>query len=237
VANREVRCGSCGALNRVAQYSVALLPKCGKCHATLTEPRITRSLRFLYRNRSWWPVAATLLFIGGYEAYLPLDRYFKLPAPEIKPSAQNTVIAAPVPVCSARPTNGQIIDGYRGASGPGHVLTIENGSAGNAIVKVRNAITGRVVVSFFVDADARASFNYLNDGSYRIQYALGGDLAANCKAFVRPLAVEEFPGDQVFATTRTETQIIRHELTFTLYAVPSGTVVPRSIDLQTFNAE
>jgi hypothetical protein len=240
VANREVRCGSCGALNRVAQHSIALLPKCGKCHATLAESRVTRGLRFLYRNRSWGPIAAILLCLGGYKAYSLLDSYLKLPAPEIKPSGQNVqpaAIEAPVPSCSMRPTNGQVIEGYRGTSRPGHVLTIDNGSTGNAIVKVRNAATGRVVVSFFVDANARASFNYLNDGSYRIQYVLGEDLADNCKAFIRPLAVKEFPGNEVLVTTRTQTEVIRQELTFTLYAVPSGTIVPRSIDLKEFDAE
>lgn len=147
----------------------------------------------------------------------------------------------PAPVCRTKMANGQIIGANHGNIRRGHILTIENGSAGNAIAKVRDAVTGHVVVSFFVAEGETASFKYLNDGNYRIQYILGNELAENCKTFIRPLAAKEFPGDQALVTTRTTTQdmieIDRQELTFTLYSVPSGNIIPRSIDLNDFDAE
>jgi hypothetical protein len=143
----------------------------------------------------------------------------------------------PAPVCPFKPSNGQLIQSYLGSSGPGHLLTIDNGTAGNAIVKVRNAATGRTVVSFYVAESARASLNLLDDGIYRIEYMLGRDLAGDCKTFIRPFVIEEFPGNQEFATTRTEAGITIDKLTFTLYPVPFGNIVPRSIDLKQFDAD
>jgi len=256
VVSREIRCGSCGVLNRVVRYSIARLPKCGNCGTTLPEPRATKFFRFFYRNRSWGryaPLLIVLAALGGYRLFVT---YIKPSSSEVKPPSAvekpagiefklPEILAKPaapkIQVCSRRPNNGQIIYSARRLRDFGHLLTIDNGSEGSAIVKVRDTASGRVVVSFFVDVNATASFAYLSDGNYRIQYVLGGDLAENCKAFIQPLAVEEFPGVESFLTTYTSTDTSTHvgtqSVTFTLYSVPSGTVRPRPIDLKEFDAE
>jgi hypothetical protein len=240
----EVRCGSCDALNRVPLYSVTRLPKCGMCHAALPESRGTKGLRFFYRNRAWAPIAVVLAFIAGYTAFhfLTSDHKPLVASTQLPPSVMNSIaLETPVSACLVRVVNGQVIGENRGNIRQGHILTIDNGSTGNAIIKVRDTVTGHVVVSFFVEERATASFRYLNDGNYRIQYVLGGELAENCKTFNRPLAAKEFPGEQTLVTSRTTTrnaiEIDRQELTFTLYSVPSGNIMPRSIDLKDFDAE
>jgi hypothetical protein len=206
--SREVRCGSCGALNRIGRYSVALLPKCGKCRATLPESGARRSARFLYRNRGWGPLAGVMLCLAGVSAWRQLSTEIKPVGSETRPpksdvaqigpeahiqsnDRRSMVTQGPIPICRTPPVNGQIIGDYRGVLRRGHTLIIDNGSIGNAIIKVRDGETGRLVVSFYVAVNSTASVGNLADGRYRTQYALGGDLAINCKTFVRRVATKE----------------------------------------------
>jgi hypothetical protein len=46
---REVRCNSCGALNRVPSYSIHHIPWCGKCGAALPEHQVVKATRLSYR--------------------------------------------------------------------------------------------------------------------------------------------------------------------------------------------
>lgn len=121
----------------------------------------------------------------------------------------------------------------------GHHLTIENGTAGNAIVKLRDNI-GRLLVSFYVSRGENVNIDRIPDGEYRIQYALGDALNKKCRRFVDPSFVGQF--DQTDSLqTRTEevfdgTNVIRSHLTYTLYAVPGGDVRTAAIDPAAFDA-
>jgi hypothetical protein len=52
---REVRCLTCGRLNRVPRYSITRIPRCGNpgCGVALPELPITKALRYLYRVRNY----------------------------------------------------------------------------------------------------------------------------------------------------------------------------------------
>jgi hypothetical protein len=76
-----------------------------------------------------------------------------------------------VPTCASPPDNGETLIRRGSSVGNGHSIEIKNGSSGNAIVKVRNAYTGSLLVSFFVAKASTASIANVPDGSYRIQYA------------------------------------------------------------------
>lgn len=104
------------------------------------------------------------------------------------------------------------------------------------IIKVRDAFAGRLLFAFFVKTNSSASYTNIPDGAYRIQYAIGDDLHVDCKSFIHISALGQFP-QQTLSTSFTATEIVRHELGYTLYPVPHGNVRPETLDLAAFNAE
>ena len=126
-----------------------------------------------------------------------------------------------VDLCKNRPRNGKIFGFSFIPEKDGHRLTINNGAAGDAIVKLRKAETRELVASFFVEKNMSASLDGISDGIYRVQFAFGDEMKANCSSFITPSA-SEFEGTQEFFTRRTETEFITRELTFTLFTVING---------------
>ena len=110
-------------------------------------------------------------------------------------------------------------------------------ASANAIIKIRDGMSGALRLSFFVQQGRAASISNLPDGYYRIQYAFGNELKSNCRDFVRILSASQFPQSERLATEYTPTQIITQELSYTLYAVPGGNVRPQSLDVAAFNAD
>lgn len=143
---------------------------------------------------------------------------------------------APVPTCGHEVPSGKLLSGNLASEDFGHRLEIKNGSESPAIIKVRNADTGRVVVSFYVQKDDHADIGPLPDGTYRIQFATGEALAADCKSFVRILGASEFPTADTFQIEQRGDQLIAQHLTYTLYAVPAGNVRPDTIEAAAFDA-
>lgn len=172
--------------------------------------------------------------------------YASSTSPPIPPSTQSSNIVSAQPVvppeppvakCSLSRLNGDVLDQLMPPRTEGHVLEIKNGSGGNAIIKVRNAYTGRLLFSFFVQSNSSASYNNIPDGTYRIQYAIGDDLRADCKSFVKISGLGQFPEPDTLSTTLTPTQVITQRLSYTLYPVPGGNVRPQAIDPSDFNDE
>ncbi len=225
-----VRCGSCGATNRVPTYSVSVRPKCGKCGRPLTEPNGAKLRRFIHRNRYRGPITAAVVV-------LVLIVELRANGVNLSAVSQSAVKAIspppPPPVCETRPVNGQIIGPPVTTPTGVHTLTIKNGSDGDAIVKVRDAVTGRAVVSFFVAANATTTFDRLRDGKYQVQFAVGGAMTADCKTFIQPRAVKMFPEDSTFG----QPGMAVDELTYSLYSMPSGNVMPKTISISDFNAD
>jgi hypothetical protein len=139
--------------------------------------------------------------------------------------------------CAFPATNGEILATAGRKAEKGHVLQIKNGSGGNAIVKVRDGHTGALFASFYVASNQTASLDGIPDGTYRFQYALGGDLAADCKTFLVPTTVAQFTSSETFRTEKNSFELVRQQLTYTLYSVPGGNVRPQSLDVTSFNAD
>jgi len=255
MTTREVRCTHCGALNRVPRYSVRRIPWCGTCRCALPESKGVQLLRKLYQDRI--QILGAVLVLGGIvylgapsttERSSPrLEPLAYLPSPPTLPEALPSLDldtlsrkVAPIgplpgPTCQFIPDNGRVLS-LNARSGE-HKIEIENGTAGNAIIKVRDATTGRVSVSFFVALGRTASFDRLPDGTYQVQYAIGQALAADCHSFVHTEAADEFPGPDNFSTRYTSGAIVYQVGTYTLYSVPDGNVRPHAISLEQFNAE
>ena len=155
-------------------------------------------------------------------------------------SAPEEPAVPPEPLCVSSPANGEILVDHLGVK-EGHRIEIDNGMHGDAIIKVRNAFNGRTVASFFVSRGASAALERIPDGTYKIQYAVGDKLKANCRSFVADgsASASEFPDSETLQTRYEEefdgTRIIRSRLSYTLYPVTSGNVHPSGVDLSDFD--
>lgn len=139
------------------------------------------------------------------------------------------------PTCASIPRNGEILTSRGLVAEGGHVLEIDNGSKGDAIIKVREANTNTLLLSFFVASNQKAQVNGIPDGDYKVQFARGTALDGECRNFLTLEWAEQFPGVQAFRTERTATQIITSVLSYTLYEVAGGNVSPQTISAQDFN--
>lgn len=144
-------------------------------------------------------------------------------------------------VCEAPPSNGELLVDRRAAAGSGHKLDIDNGTAGDAIIKVRSMSDDAVLASFFVSRGESATLENIPDGEYKIQYAIGDKLAVDCRTFIDDgnTSANEFPGVESLVTRYEErfdgTTVIRGHLSYTLYSVPGGNVRPSGIRMDEFN--
>lgn len=154
-------------------------------------------------------------------------------------AATSEPLPKPVPTCAQPPVSGAILVDNRGRLAEGHKLTIDNGSDGNAIIKLREAATGELVASFFVHSGQSATLERIPDGTYRIQYGFGGDLNAACDAFLETASADQFPDLETLTTEYRDdydgTTVVRHELSYTLFDVPGGNVQPQTIALADFD--
>lgn len=140
----------------------------------------------------------------------------------------------PVALCETLPANGAILTDDRPSSKEGHVLTIENGTEGDAIVKVRDATSDKTLASFFIRQGRSANLESIPDGTYRFQYAFG-ELGEDCTTFAKLDSAGEFPEAKTYVTEYEGGYIVRGHQTFTLYATPGGNVRPNAISADEFN--
>ena len=137
--------------------------------------------------------------------------------------------------CAVPPDNGAVLSGELPRATQGHRLEILNSGAAPAIIKVRYATTGGLFVSFFVAKGASAQIGPIPDGTYRIQYAFGQDLAEDCRSFQSIGGAGEFPQETL--STQYETDgVLTQRLSYTLYTVAGGNVQPQGISAAAFNA-
>jgi|CoawatStandDraft_6_1074263.scaffolds.fasta_scaffold01949_9 curved DNA-binding protein CbpA len=161
-----------------------------------------------------------------------------LPTTSVEPASQPA--AEVEPTCENLPANGKVFSGRKLLGGKGHILDINNGSSGNAIVKLRYASSMKTAASFFVRSNETASLSGIPDGTYVIQYAFGPTLSASCRSFTSVESAGQFPQEETFTTERVEdalgVQVRRMHLSYTLYSVPGGNVRPDTIDASSFAA-
>jgi hypothetical protein len=69
-AMREIRCGSCGTLNRVRSHSIRQVPRCGKCHVALPKGIGARVMRGLFVWRRYFASLAVLAALSFFFAWM-----------------------------------------------------------------------------------------------------------------------------------------------------------------------
>ena len=163
----------------------------------------------------------------------------------ISPDSENAVssgleeevppaVAQPPPICAEVPEDGALLEGALHSGEFGHKIVVRNGSSGPAIIKVRDAASGKTAFAFYVSQGSTASASPIPDGRYRIQYAFGDALGQDCKNFNQLQGASEFPSEETFIMEERGTSLVASELSYTLYNVPGGNVRPESIDPAAF---
>jgi hypothetical protein len=192
------------------------------------------------------PVVAAMVFVHGHLAG-GAARPGRPDAPPAAPppnaaaaaSDDSPILQAPAPiaVCAHVPDDGAVVEGAV-ARGPfGHHLDVTNGSDGASIIKLRDAHTGRALLAFFVGKGGHARVGPLPDGDYHIQYAIGADLAPDCRAFTAIDRAAEFPDPDRLKTEYRDGGVVTQTLSYVLYAAPGGNVRAQTIDPQKFLEE
>jgi hypothetical protein len=77
----------------------------------------------------------------------------------------------------------------------------------------------------------------LPDGDYHIQYAIGADLAEDCRSFTAIDRAAEFPDPDRLQTQYRDGGVVTQTLSYVLYAAPHGNVRAQTIDPQRFLSE
>jgi hypothetical protein len=162
------------------------------------------------------------------------------PAAASEPEAAQAPVARAIPaiaLCAHPPGDGALIEGGV-ASGPfGHHLEITNGADGASIVKLRDAHTGRARLAVFVGKGGHAKVGPLPDGDYHVQYAIGADLAEDCRSFVAIDRAAEFPDPDRLQTQYRDGGVVTQTLSYVLYNAQHGNVRAQTIDPQRFLTE
>lgn len=154
-------------------------------------------------------------------------------APPSKRSAASAK-AANVPKCDRSIANEEVLEGQLPQADMGHAVTIKNGSQGAAAVKLENLDTGEQTLLYVLRGQS-ANIPSLPDGRYKLQYAIGGYLAADCQTVVAPSSVGELPGLDNLRTRETADGYVTSRMSYTLYTVPGGNMKPKPVSLEEFN--
>lgn len=158
-----------------------------------------------------------------------------------------TAVGLPVPTrrspapgegCALRPQSGDILFARTNLTPDrGHTIEIQNGSAMNAIVKLREPKSDRTVISFFVASSSNAIVEGIPDGVYRVLFALGDWLDKTCTNFDGQYEARSFPGVERLKTQSSATETTTTRLSFTLHAVPRGNIQVQPMSTETFSSD
>lgn len=184
--------------------------------------------------------AALILFSTGAHAADPPSRAAAIAAADAA-AGRPIAIDPNVPVCTNAPPSGEKLAGDMKLASEGHSIAVSNGGGGDALVKIRHADTGKLAASFFLRTMESVTIEGVPDGAYRIQYAFGPALAADCKSFTRIIRARELPDVDNMQTHVVEsddqTEVKRSSVSYELSVTEGGNMKVLSIDAAAFNAE
>lgn len=125
-------------------------------------------------------------------------------APEPPQASPSAAALGPVridePICQQWPSNGEVLEGATSPEG-NHFYDIENTTGVPAIVKLRRGnADGPLVVAVFLGPNKTAQIGPLEDGTYRMTYAMGGALAPDCRHFDFAGGYGQYDKSETFVT-------------------------------------
>ncbi len=164
LADREIRCTVCHAVNRIGSYGIDRIPWCGKCRAALPEATCRKAIRRLYQFRHFCWIAA---IVGAVSVAI-----WQAPIKESTPvSVKRT---DPVSVsCKAvsRPRTG-IYRNYDLSSNLAAPFEIHTAVGANYFIKLEDAVTREPIQTFFIRGGQTMQSN-VPLGQFVLKYATG----------------------------------------------------------------
>jgi hypothetical protein len=157
--------------------------------------------------------------------------------PQATPSAEALGPARIVePVCAKPPANGQIVQGAVSQAGLNY-YEIDNRTAVTAVVKIRTDDDGPLVVAVYVAPHSLARIGPLDDGTYRQTYAMGGDLAPDCRRLDDPSGYGQYQRSDTFVTTLENGELTGQSAGYTLEENDiDGGDGPQALTAEKYNA-
>jgi hypothetical protein len=115
-----------------------------------------------------------------------------------------------------------------GTSGHGE-LTVDNGTAEDAVVRLSDVTTNQTVRWFFVQAHSSAHVSRMPPGSYRLTYTTGLDWVESEDSFKWRPSYSEFARTLDYREQRDSEGVQYHTINVTLHPVITGNVRARTI--------
>jgi len=226
---RELRTSKTDDIARAAGQLIELL----KSQGVRDVPQLKQQWRFS-------PGAAFLHFILLLAVPAVLIAYFP-PEPLIQaiinlPTTISDLNRTDQMACTDPPQNGQVLEDNTSWFSNANAVEIQNRSGHDAIIKIRDAASGKLLISFFVADKAAAGFERIPDGTYRVQYALGKTLDRGCTAFLDQRPAAEIPHSETFVTSFAGIEVNYQVFSYTLQPMPTGRAYPNAIGAGAFNA-
>jgi hypothetical protein len=163
LADHEIRCASCNAINRIGSYGIDRIPWCGKCRAALPEATSRRAIRRLYQyRRYYWIAALGLVSIAIWQA--PTKETTPAYVKQTEPIAVNCVAVS-------RPRTG-IYRNYDLSADLAAPFEIRTAVGANYFVKLEDSVTREPIQTFFI----RGGQTMQSDvpfGQFALKYATG----------------------------------------------------------------
>jgi hypothetical protein len=192
VGAREIRClnGSCGALNRLSDYSIRRVARCGKCHKELPEPASIKWTRAFYIRRKRVGLLALSLMIGLFVWQPWVAHPTTETAKTSKPTSRTMTVdellrTSPLSVNASKPISrptpvacfalAEPQDGvYKDRNHSPHVaqFTIRTASGADYFVKLEDAAAGYTEMTFYIRGGSRIT-EAVPLGNFILKYAAG----------------------------------------------------------------
>lgn len=156
-AMREIRCGSCGTLNRVRSHSIRQVPRCGKCQVALPEGISARVMRGLFVWRRYFASLAVLAALSFFFAWIWSAR---------EPTNQQAIECEP----QSKPSTGDyFITDFASRIVP---FRVETQPGFNFLVKLESTKNKLSSFTFFVDG-GQPFETTVPPGTYILKYVAG----------------------------------------------------------------
>jgi hypothetical protein len=164
LADREIRCTSCNAINRIGSYGIDRIPWCGKCRAALPEATSRKAIRRLYPFRRFYWIAVV---VGAVSVAI-----FQATTKESTPTyVKQTEPVAVSCVAASRPRTG-IYRNYDLSSNLAAPFEIRTAVGANYFIKLEDSVTRQPVQTFFIRGGQTMQSN-VPLGQFVLKYATG----------------------------------------------------------------
>jgi len=223
---REIRCDACGTLNRLPDYSVLRIPKCGKCHFKLPEARSTAILRAVYRFRIQIVVVSML----GLLAWAVWDAIISSGAKQTFAETPRTAAMQPASpstcVTYALPSHGlyEVDDSSERPA----LLTIRTDPGPYYLVNLENVATGLPALLFFLYGGQPLNAS-VPLGEFRLKYATGIHWCGDADLFGDDTVFSEADDTFTFERTLTDSGYSTSHRTVELTPQRAGNLITKRI--------